>query len=60
MDNTRHHRRPRRRVARVLLTVTIGLMSATAGFALAASPATGQEDPGVVRAREKLQQTQSE
>ena len=60
MDNTRHHRRPRRRVARVLVTVTIGLMSATAGFALAASPATGQEDPGVVRAREKLQQTQSE
>src|SRR5712691_4553159 len=55
-----HQRRPRRRVALGLVTVAIGLMSATAGLAIAAPPATGQEDPGVVQARERLQQTQAD
>jgi Mannosyl-glycoprotein endo-beta-N-acetylglucosaminidase len=66
MDRTRlhrrptGHRRPRRRVARRLVTAAIGLMAATAGLAIAAPPATGQEDPGVVQARERLQQTQAD
>ena len=64
--NTRHARRPPRRrrtgrrAAQGLLTLTIGLVSATAGFAFVAAPVTGQEDPDVARAREKLEQTQSE
>ena len=64
--NTRQARRPPRRrrtgrrAAQGLLTLTIGLLSATAGFAFVAAPATGQEDPDVARAREKLEQTQSE
>src|SRR5947207_1059417 len=53
-------RRPRRRVARGLVTGAIGLMSATAGLTVGAPPATGQEDPGVVQPREKLQQTQED
>src|SRR5947207_11372873 len=57
--STSRHRR-RRRVARGVVTAVIGLMSATAGLAIAAPPATGQEDPGVVQAREKLQQTQED
>ncbi len=67
MDRTRphsrpigRHRRPGRRVARGVVTAVIGLMSATAGLAIAAPPATGQEDPGVVQARERLQQTQAD
>jgi len=67
MDGTRphsrpigRHRRPGRRVARGVVTAVIGLMSATAGLAIAAPPATGQEDPGVVQARERLQQTQAD
>src|SRR5260370_27646552 len=53
-------RRPRRRVALGLVTAAIGLISVTAALAIAAPPATGQEDPGVVQARERLQQTQEE
>ena len=66
MDRTRPHsrptghRRPGRRVVRGVVTAVIGLMSATAGLAIAAPPATGQEDPGVVQARERLQQTQAD
>ncbi len=45
---------------RGLVTVAIGLVSATAGLAVDAAPATGQEDPGVVQAREKLQKTQED
>jgi hypothetical protein len=62
MDHTRHrrHRRSGRRATQGLLALTIGLMSVTAAFAFAAAPATGQEDPDVARAREKLEQTQSE
>src|SRR6478609_4472323 len=52
--------RPRRSVARGLVTAAIGLMAGTAGLAIAAPPATGQEDPGVVQARERLQQTQAD
>src|SRR5881275_2849208 len=64
MERTSPRRRPnghgRRRVALGLVTAAIGLMSATAGLTVAAPPATGQEDPGVVQAREKLQQTQED
>jgi len=65
MDNSSHRRRSNRhrrgrRVAQVLLTLTIGLISATTGFAFVAAPATGQEDPDVARARERLEQTQTE
>jgi hypothetical protein len=52
--------RHRRRALRGLVTAAIGLTSVTAGLALAAPPATGQEDPAVVQAREKLQQTQAD
>ena len=52
--------RPRRRVARALVTVTLGVVSATAGFEIAAQPATAQEDPEVAQAREKLQQAQED
>jgi hypothetical protein len=38
----------------------LGLVSATAGFVVVAAPATGQEDPEIVQAREKLQQAQEE
>ena len=66
MDHSRQdrrlprHRRPGRRAVQGLLTLTIGLVSATATFAFVAPPATGQEDPDVARAREKLEQTQTE
>src|SRR4051794_7541517 len=49
-----------RRVVRGVVTAVIGLMSATAGLAIAAPPATGQEDRGVGQARERLQQTQAD
>ncbi len=52
--------RHRRCAVRGLVTVAIGLVSATAGLAVDAAPATGQEDPGVVQAREKLQKTQED
>jgi hypothetical protein len=52
--------RLRRRVARAIVTVTIGLASVTAGFGAAAAPAAAQEDPEVVHAREELQQAQEE
>ncbi|HMG26278.1 MAG TPA: glucosaminidase domain-containing protein [Acidimicrobiia bacterium] len=45
-------------MARALVTVTIGLASATTGLVMAAPPAPAQEDPAVTQAREQLQQTQ--
>jgi peptidoglycan hydrolase CwlO-like protein len=50
----------RRRLTGVVLALTTGLGAVAAMFVALAPAASGQEDPGIVRAREQLQHAQAE
>jgi peptidoglycan hydrolase CwlO-like protein len=57
---TRTDSHPRRRPARALLVLTTVVAAVSAAFVTRAPAASAQEDPAIVRARERVQQAQAE
>jgi peptidoglycan hydrolase CwlO-like protein len=57
---TRTDSRPRRRPARTLLVLTTAVAALSAAFVTMAPATSAQEDPAIVRARERVQQAQAE